>query len=147
VPEQPELAIDTAQCSVEEAVQMVVLRLEHEGFCAEEREMHIQQLMDTSGVKFGTSGARGLAADMTAPVCYAYAAAFLQVIGARPGGAVAWAWTCAQQPRHRRRLCRRDPRHRPGTRLLRRAAHSGPGLLRPGARHARHHGHRQPHPL
>lgn len=32
VPEQPELAIDTAQCGVEEAVQMVVLRLEHEGF-------------------------------------------------------------------------------------------------------------------
>ena len=49
----------------------------------------IQTLMDSSGVKFGTSGARGLAADMTAPVCYAYAAAFLQVVGARPGGAVA----------------------------------------------------------
>jgi len=32
IPEQPELAIDTAQCSVEEAVQMVVLKLEHEGF-------------------------------------------------------------------------------------------------------------------
>ncbi len=44
--------------------------------------MRILQLMETSGVKFGTSGARGLAADMTAPVCYAYAKAFLQVIGA-----------------------------------------------------------------
>lgn len=32
IPEKPELAIDTAQCSVEEAVQMVVLKLEHEGF-------------------------------------------------------------------------------------------------------------------
>ncbi len=53
--------------------------------------MHIQQLMETSGVKFGTSGARGLAADMTAPVCYAYARAFLQVIGAAPGGQVALA--------------------------------------------------------
>lgn len=32
VPEQPELAIDTAQYSVEEAVQKVVLKLEHEGY-------------------------------------------------------------------------------------------------------------------
>lgn len=32
IPEKPELAIDTAQCSVEEALQMVVLKLEHEGF-------------------------------------------------------------------------------------------------------------------
>ncbi len=31
-PEQPELAIDTAQYSVEEAVQKVVLKLEHEGY-------------------------------------------------------------------------------------------------------------------
>ncbi|MEW5787533.1 MAG: bifunctional sulfate adenylyltransferase/adenylylsulfate kinase [Pseudomonadota bacterium] len=32
VPENPELAIDTAQCSVEEAVQTIVLKLEHEGY-------------------------------------------------------------------------------------------------------------------
>jgi sulfate adenylyltransferase len=32
VPARPELAIDTALCSVEEAVQTVVLKLEHEGF-------------------------------------------------------------------------------------------------------------------
>lgn len=32
IPAQPELAIDTALCSVEEAVQTVVLKLEHEGF-------------------------------------------------------------------------------------------------------------------
>ncbi len=32
IPEKPELAIDTALCSVEEAVQMIVLKLEHEGF-------------------------------------------------------------------------------------------------------------------
>ena len=32
IPEIPELSIDTALCSIEEAVQMVVLKLEHEGF-------------------------------------------------------------------------------------------------------------------
>lgn len=32
IPESPELAIDTARCSVEEAVQTLVLKLEHEGF-------------------------------------------------------------------------------------------------------------------
>jgi sulfate adenylyltransferase len=32
VPEAPELAIDTSQYSVEEAVQQVVLKLEHEGY-------------------------------------------------------------------------------------------------------------------
>jgi phosphomannomutase len=49
----------------------------------------IQALMDASGVRFGTSGARGLAADMTAPVCFAYSAAFLQVVGAPAAGRVA----------------------------------------------------------
>ncbi len=51
--------------------------------------MRIQHLMDTSGVRFGTSGARGLAADMTPQVCFAYTAAFLQVIAAPAGGRVA----------------------------------------------------------
>ena len=49
----------------------------------------IQQLMDSSGVRFGTSGARGLVADMSAEICYAYTAAFLQVIAAPPGSRVA----------------------------------------------------------
>jgi phosphomannomutase len=49
----------------------------------------IRALMDTSGVRFGTSGARGLAADMSPRVCFAYTAAFLQIIGARPGSRVA----------------------------------------------------------
>ena len=40
----------------------------------------ISALMDQSGVKFGTSGARGLATDMTDRVCYAYTAAFLQYL-------------------------------------------------------------------
>ncbi|RME24222.1 MAG: phosphomannomutase [Deltaproteobacteria bacterium] len=40
--------------------------------------MQISDLMETSGVRFGTSGARGLAAEMTDEVCYAYTLAFLQ---------------------------------------------------------------------
>ncbi|MDZ7760071.1 MAG: phosphomannomutase [Desulfovermiculus sp.] len=42
--------------------------------------MHLQDLTATTKVKFGTSGARGLAADMTDWVCYAYTAAFLQFL-------------------------------------------------------------------
>jgi phosphomannomutase len=51
--------------------------------------INIQQLMDRSGVRFGTSGARGLVADMTPEVCYAYTAAFLQVIAAPAGSRIA----------------------------------------------------------
>jgi len=40
----------------------------------------IDDLMVQSGVKFGTSGARGLADDMTDRVCYAYTAAFIQYL-------------------------------------------------------------------
>jgi phosphomannomutase len=40
--------------------------------------MRIGDLMVESGVKFGTSGARGLADDMTDRVCYAYTLGFLQ---------------------------------------------------------------------
>ena len=40
--------------------------------------MRIDDLMSQSGVRFGTSGARGLAADMSDLVCYAYTAGFLQ---------------------------------------------------------------------
>jgi len=38
----------------------------------------IEELMESSGVKFGTSGARGLAVQMTDSVCYAYTVAFIQ---------------------------------------------------------------------
>jgi phosphomannomutase len=40
----------------------------------------IQELMTHSGVTFGTSGARGLAAAMTERVCYAYTRGFLQYL-------------------------------------------------------------------
>jgi phosphomannomutase len=42
--------------------------------------MRIGNLMSESGVAFGTSGARGLAADMTDRVCWAYTAGFLQYL-------------------------------------------------------------------
>ena len=40
----------------------------------------IAELMERSGVQFGTSGARGRVSDMTDRVCYAYTAAFLQYL-------------------------------------------------------------------
>ena len=45
------------------------------------RRVRIDEIMSTSGVRFGTSGVRGLVADITDSVCYAYTAAFLQVTG------------------------------------------------------------------
>ncbi len=42
--------------------------------------VHISELMADSGVGFGTSGARGLASDMTDRVCYAYTLAFLKFL-------------------------------------------------------------------
>lgn len=40
----------------------------------------IKEVMQSSGVKFGTSGARGLAAEMTDQVCYTYTKGFLQYL-------------------------------------------------------------------
>ncbi len=42
--------------------------------------LKIQELMASSGVAFGTSGARGLATAMTDSVCYAYTRGFLQYL-------------------------------------------------------------------
>ena len=57
--------------------------------------MQIGDLMVQSGVQFGTSGARGLAVEMTDRVCYAYTLGFLQYVAAsgalQPGGEVALA--------------------------------------------------------
>lgn len=54
------------------------------------RTISIDEIQNTSGVRFGTSGARGLVADMSDEVCFAYAAAFLEAISVR-SGAVALA--------------------------------------------------------
>ena len=45
--------------------------------------MKIDTLMSTSGVGFGTSGARGTVEAMTDPVCYAYTRGFLQAMQAQ----------------------------------------------------------------
>lgn len=50
-----------------------------------EQKLAIQSLMDESGVRFGTSGARGLVADLTDQVSFAYTSAFLQAISAHSG--------------------------------------------------------------
>jgi phosphomannomutase len=42
--------------------------------------LQINELMEKSAVKFGTSGARGLVSDMTDRICYAYTLGFLQHI-------------------------------------------------------------------
>lgn len=47
------------------------------------------EVMAASGVKFGTSGARGLVCDMNDEVCFAYALAFLRAIDIAPGSRVA----------------------------------------------------------
>jgi len=43
-------------------------------------KIKINDLMQQSGVKFGTSGARGLATEMTDQVCYTYTKGFLQYL-------------------------------------------------------------------
>lgn len=43
-------------------------------------QKEIKQLMAQTGVAFGTSGARGLACEMTDLVCYAYTKGFLQYL-------------------------------------------------------------------
>ena len=51
----------------------------------------LRDVIETSNVRFGTSGARGLVLDMTDEVCIAYTLAFLQAINVKPGSAVALA--------------------------------------------------------
>ena len=51
--------------------------------------MKLRTLSETSGVKFGTSGARGLVAHMTDRVCYGYTRGFLQQQGAHKRVAIA----------------------------------------------------------
>jgi phosphomannomutase len=52
--------------------------------------INIQDMMDKSGVSFGTSGARGLVSNMTDEVCTAYTLAFIQGLGlTTPGQRIA----------------------------------------------------------
>lgn len=60
-----------------------------------EKESSISQLMASSGVQFGTSGARGLVSAMSDAICYAYTCAFTQQLTAsqqlKPGTPIAIA--------------------------------------------------------
>jgi phosphomannomutase len=47
------------------------------------KRININALMTTSGVKFGTSGVRGLVENMSNEVCYAYTSAFLREVLAK----------------------------------------------------------------
>ena len=47
------------------------------------------EVMAASGVRFGTSGARGLVSEMSDEVCFAYVLAFLHAVGLTPGTGVA----------------------------------------------------------
>lgn len=49
------------------------------------RSAIIQDLMDSSGVRFGTSGIRGLVSELTDELCFAYVSAFLQTLGLSSG--------------------------------------------------------------
>lgn len=49
------------------------------------KELVIQDLMDASGVRFGTSGARGQVVDMSSEVSFAYTTAFLKAVSATSG--------------------------------------------------------------
>ncbi len=48
--------------------------------CGHHVKTSIQELMDTSGVRFGTSGARGLVIQLTDRIAYAYTRGFLQFL-------------------------------------------------------------------
>lgn len=54
-------------------------------------KISIQQVMQTSSVQFGTSGARGLVEAMSDEVCFAYTLAFLQAIHVQKGERIALA--------------------------------------------------------
>lgn len=56
-----------------------------------EKTVSIHNLMEASGVRFGTSGVRGLVTEMTDQVCFAYTLAFLRAASVAPGSRVALA--------------------------------------------------------
>ena len=49
------------------------------------KRVNVDALMASSGVRFGTSGARGLVTSMSDELCYAYSMAFLQAVVGKVG--------------------------------------------------------------
>ncbi len=54
-----------------------------------ETQISMLEMIELTGVRFGTSGVRGLVEAMTDEVCFAYTSAFLQIISLPPGSPVA----------------------------------------------------------
>ncbi len=121
----------------------------------------IEDLMNRSGVGFGTSGARGRVVDMTPAVCYAYTRGFLQHVawverqrnpgiapltsgdGAESGKAVAIAGDLRPStPEIMKCNCRRLRRCWLSTDQLRFHTLACRRHLRNAARHSLDHGHR-----
>jgi len=55
-----------------------------------QKRLAIKELMDASGIRFGTSGVRGPVGEMSSTLCFAYTSAFLSAVSAT-SGAVALA--------------------------------------------------------
>ena len=83
------------------------------------QNVSIADLMTTSGVAFGTSGARGLVSAMTDAVCFAYTCAFLQHLNEigqfAPGTAVAIAGDLRPSSPRILAACAAAVRHKGGT--------------------------------
>ena len=102
-------------------------------------------------MKFGTSGLRGLVAEMTDAVCAALRArpsSRTCAARARLRGRCWSGGTCARAPPRIAAACRRAIRAEGVDRgRLRRGADAGAGARGGAARRAGDHGHRQPHPV
>ncbi len=107
----------------------------------DKKKISISDLLETSGVRFGTSGARGLVADMTSEVCFAYASAFLQATSGLPERCLASFF--ARVALLLRLRVRRDSACGDFGRLLRRDTHTGAAYFAK-VKGISHHGHRQP---
>ena len=115
-------------------------------------KVSIAELMATSGVAFGTSGARGLATAMTDRVCYAYTRGFihyLETIGEGQVGKRAIAVAGDFRP-STGRIMEAVSRAAESTGCAGHSLRPNPlprrSVVRFGTGAARHHGHRKPHP-
>jgi phosphomannomutase len=109
----------------------------------------VKELMQESGVAFGTSGARGLVSAMTDRVCYGYTAGFLGYMAEQgefaPGGEVALAGDLRPSTPRILAACAQRVRDMGGSRFLRLCPNPCAGALCLCARHSLADGHGQPH--
>ncbi len=76
-----------------------------------EKTLSIRDLMETSGVRFGTSGVRGLVSAMTDEICFAYTLAFLRVAAIPSGSRVLVAMDLRPSSPHIAAACASAIRH------------------------------------